>query len=167
MKKLEDFVQMNRDDFDDRLPSFELWGKIEDELYQKPKKKFKLWQKAASIAAVVVIAFMSGYYVQLEKNNYLGIAKISDPEIKGLLETEAFYATQVSNKLNEIENCYDDYPELRSEIEQTLRELDVLYRQLREDLKDDMMNKQVIEAMIQNNRIRLKMVNRVSKRVEC
>ena len=166
MKRLEDFVLENRDDFDSKLPSPDLWDRIENELEKKKPRTFKLWQWSAAIAAILVIALVSTFMLR-QGGNMDSYANIADTELKELLETEAYYSSQVSGKMNEIQKCYNIYPELKMDIENDLNELDIMYMDLRNDLNDNMYNREVIEAMIQNNRVRLKMVNRVLNQVNC
>lgn len=167
MKKLEDFIRDNKDDFDSKLPSVELWDKIESQLSEKESGRFRIWKLTASIAAVLVIALAGAFFLNKESVNEKRFANISDPEMKNLLETEAFYSEKVSSKISEIEKCYKIYPELKTDIENDLNELDNMYKELENDLKDNFYNKEVIEAMIQNNRLRLEMVDRVLDQINC
>jgi hypothetical protein len=102
-----------------------------------------------------------------QPDNYSKYANVSDPELKNLLETEAFYAEKVSTKVGEIQKCYKIHPELKMDIENDLNELDTMYRELQKDLNDNLYNREVIEAMIQNNRFRLEMVDRVLNQINC
>lgn len=166
MRKLEDFMRDNRDDFDSELPSFDMWEKIESKLEKNKKGKYKFLKIASAIAAVLILAIVGTYMLkpQSESNRY---ANISDPELKNLLETEAFYAQKVSSKVGEIQKCYKVHPELKMDIENDLNELDTMYRELEKDLDDNLYNREVIEAMIQNNRFRLEMVDRVLNQINC
>lgn len=168
MKKLEDFMRDNRDDFDSRLPSTDLWDKIETRLEKEEKKtrKISLWKISAAVAAVLVLA-MVGTFLLNNQNNYQEYANISDPQLKELLETEAYYSEKVSIQLNEINKCYEIFPDLKSDIESDLNELDNMYNELKNDLNENLYNREVIEAMIQNNRLRLKMVDRVLDQINC
>jgi len=166
MRKLEDFMRDNRDDFDSELPSLDLWDKIESKLEKKEKGKHKFLKIASAVAAVLILAIVGTYMLkpQSDNNRY---ANITDPELKNLLETEAFYAQKVSLKVGEIQKCYKIHPELKMDIENDLNELDTMYRELEKDLDDNLYNREVIEAMIQNNRFRLEMVDRVLNQINC
>lgn len=168
MKKLEDFMRDNRDDFDSRLPSPDLWDKIESQLEKEEKKsrKISFWKVSAAVAAVLVLAFVGTFMLQSE-NPYQNYANVADPELRNLLETEAYYSEKVSNQMNEINKCYHIFPELKNDIESDLNELDDMYDELKNDLNENLYNREVIEAMIQNNRLRLKMVDRVLEQINC
>ena len=58
-------------------------------------------------------------------------------------------------------------PELKMEVEGDLLELETMYNELRKDLKENMANKNVIEAMIENNRYRLRVVDDVLAQINC
>ena len=57
--------------------------------------------------------------------------------------------------------------ELKEEVENDLNELENMYQVLKVDLKDNISNKVVIEAMIENNRYRLKLVDDVLEQIKC
>jgi hypothetical protein len=167
MRKLEDFMRDNRDDFDSELPSSELWDKIESNLEKRGKGKHKFLKIASAVAAVLILAIIGTYMLKPQSDNYNRYANITDPELKNLLETEAFYAQKVSSKVGEIQKCYKIHPELKMDIENDLNELDNMYHSLEKDLNDNLYNREVIEAMIQNNRFRLEMVDRVLNQINC
>ena len=168
MKKLEDFIHEHRDEFDSKLPSLDLWDKIESKLEVEKKKvrKINFWKISAAVAAVLVLAIMGTFMLNAPttKNKY---ANVSDPELRNLLETEAYYSEKVSYQMKEIDKCYKIFPELKNDIENDLDELDDMYQELEKDLKDDLYNREVIEAMIQNNRLKLEMVDRVLNQINC
>ena len=48
-----------------------------------------------------------------------------------------------------------EFPEIKAELDSDLFELDSVYKSLRKDLNDNVANQEVIEAMIENYRIRI------------
>ncbi|WP_167609997.1 hypothetical protein [Maribellus sediminis] len=168
MKKdrLEEFVSANRDEFDFREPSPELWEKIAKNTPQK--KVVPLRSYFMRVAAVLVVALISSVLVWqsgiLSSNK---LARNADPELVELMETETYYSHQVNKKLKEIQKCYYTYPELKDEIETDLNELEDMYKVLKDDLGENISNKSVIEAMIENNRYRLKLCDDVLEQINC
>ncbi len=167
--RLESFVEENRHEFDFLEPSDKVWEAINqkfEQAEQKPKRKFY----ALKIAAVLVLAlavpatiyFRSGNTAQTSQNE-----TPADPEVRELIEAEAYYAQEVSGKLAEIQKCYKVHPELKAQIEGDLDELENMYMSLKSDLKDNVSNKEVIEAMIENNRNRMKLVDDVLEQINC
>ena len=121
------------------------------------------------IAVVVVIVIVTA--ALLVKNDILPTGKYAgvsdDPELRELIEAESYYANQVDSKLKEIQKCYYTFPELKQEIEGDLTELEQMYNVLKSDLRENVSNKMVIEAMIENNRYRLKLVDDVLEQINC
>ncbi|MCF8360093.1 MAG: hypothetical protein K9H26_15155 [Prolixibacteraceae bacterium] len=166
MKKLEDFMRTNRDDFDSQLPSLDVWDKIESKLAKEERGKFKFWKISAAVAAVLVLALVTTIMIKPDDGK-VRYADVNDPVMRNLIETEAYYSKEVSEKMEEIRKCYNIYPNLKMDIENDLNELDNMYRELQKDLNENFYNREVIEAMIQNNRLRLEMVDRVLDQINC
>lgn len=165
--RLEEFVKNNREEFDRFEPSADVWQNI-DKAMRKPKIR-RLNTTLLRIAAVLVLAFVVTVTLyktnMLSSDNYAG--NIEDPELRELVEAEAYYAHQVNGKLKEIKKCYYTNPELKDEIETDLTELEEMYNILKVDLQENISNKTVIEAMIDNNRTRLKLVDDVLEQINC
>jgi len=77
------------------------------------------------------------------------------PELK---ETEFYYNNLVNLKMDELQPFLANIPGLEAEVQLDLSELDSIYSSLKEDLKDNIANDQVIEAMIQNYRLKIKIL---------
>ena len=167
--RLEKFVNENRHEFDQLEPSDRMWDAINERLNEVPKRKIRKfsWMK---IAAVVVLALSIPtviYQVKFSELKQSAKAVQVDPEVQELIEAEAFYAQEVSGKLAEIQKCYKVHPELKMEIEGDLNELESMYLSLKSDLKENISSKEVIEAMIENNRNRMKLVDDVLEQINC
>ena len=163
--RLEEFIKENREAFDQFEPSEKVWENI-----SKPKRKTpKMINYFLRVAAVVTIAVL--FTVLITKTGLFKPAETTvqteDPELRELMEAEAFYASQVNEKMDEIRKCYDTFPEIKEEVETDLTELQEMYDVLKIDLKDNISKKAVIEAMIENNRFRLKMVDQVLDQINC
>ncbi len=165
--RLEEFVRNNREEFDQFEPSAEVWKNIEKTT--RLSKIRRLNSPLLRVAAVLVLALI--FTITLYKTNILNnrvyTKEIKDPELRELVEAEAYYAQQVDGKLKEIRKCYYTNPELKNEIETDLSELEDMYNVLKGDLKENISNKTVIEAMIDNNRTRLKLVDEVLEQIKC
>jgi hypothetical protein len=166
MDHLEEFVKNHRNEFDRFEPSPMVWEKIKSANREKksPSINYFLFR----IAAIIVLVCISGVLIltqtRIKKEESL---TSTDPQIEELLETERFYSHQISGKLQEIRKCYQTFPELKNDIESDLNELEKMYFSLKNDLKDNVSNKPVIEAMIENNRVRLKLVDSVLEQIKC
>jgi hypothetical protein len=164
---LEGFIKANREEFDQLEPSAKVWENISGT--KNKTKVFRLSNYIIRVAAVIAIAAITSAI--LWQTNVLGdrnfASKTSDPALQELIEAEAFYAHQVNSKLIEIRKCYYTFPELKEDVESDLNELEAMYKVLKTDLKENISNKTVIEAMIENNRYRLQLVDDVLEQINC
>ena len=167
--RLEKFVNENRHEFDQLEPSDRIWEAISGQLNEEPKhKKGKFaWMKIAAVLVLALAIPTIVYQVKFSEQKQSAKAVQVDPEVQELIEAEAFYAQEVSGKLAEIQKCYKVHPELKLEIEGDLNELESMYLSLKGDLKENISNKEVIEAMIENNRNRMKLVDDVLEQINC
>ena len=167
--RLESFVNENRHEFDRMEPSDQLWNSINqglnDDARQRPRKF--LWIKVGAFAFLAFLLPFAIYQVKFSEQKQSAKAATVDPEVQELIEAEAYYAQEVTGKLAEIQKCYKVHPELKSEIESDLNELENMYRLLKNDLKENVSNKDVIEAMIENNRNRMKLVDDILEQINC
>lgn len=166
--RLESFVNENRHEFDPHEPSDKIWDAINSRLNEEPKQKVRKfnWMKIAAVAVVILFIPTLIYQLQFSEQKMVKAAPM-DPEVQELIEAEAYYAEEVSGKLAEIQKCYKVHPELKLEVEDDLNELENMYHSLKNDLKENISNKEVIEAMIENNRNRMKLVDDVLEQINC
>lgn len=167
--KLESFVNENRHEFDRMEPSDRMWEAISGQLSKelKPRNRKFMWMKIAAVMFLTLLIPTVIYQVKFSDQKQSENAAVVDPEVQELIEAEAFYAQEVSGKLAEIQKCYKVHPELKMEIEGDLNELESMYLSLKGDLKENISNKEVIEAMIENNRNRMKLVDDVLEQINC
>ena len=165
--RLEEYIRKNRGEFDQHIPSPEVWENISKATNKSKKVRLKttLLRVAAVFAIILATAALLTQTNLLTPEKYA--SKSIDPELRELIEAEAFYAQQVNGKLKEIRKCYYTFPELKEEVETDLMELEEMYNVLRQDLKENISNKAVIEAMINNNRNRLQLVDDVLEQIKC
>lgn len=164
--RLEEFVRNNRQGFDQLEPSQKVWENISAASKKTKTRRLNVYLlRVAAVFIVVVVTSVMLYKSTILSPGYSEI--IDDPEMRELMEAETFYAQQVSGKLKEIRKCYITFPELKVEIESDLTELEFMYNELKNDLRENISNKAVIEAMIDNNRKRLKLVDEVLDQINC
>jgi len=157
--RLEDFVVQNREEFNVREPDPSLWLKINPENSIVKKNKRLVWLRYAAAVALIFASSSAGIYF------LTGIGSGSDDlygdiyeEIK---ETEAYYSTMVSQKYNELQPYMTSSPELKNELDYDLNELDEIYQELKDDLKDNVGNPEVIDAMINQYRMKVEILEQL------
>jgi hypothetical protein len=166
--KLEQFVIENRDEFDVYEPGDELWDRI-----QKPSPKvIKLNWKTIAIR---VAAFIASYFfhdmMQSEKSSHIAQQKIEMDDqqvelVQVLMEAEIYYSSQINSAKDEIFRLSGNNQELIDDINFDMVELDEVFQELKDDLKDNSDNEEVIEAMIQNYRIKLQVLEEILNQLE-
>jgi hypothetical protein len=159
--RLEQFITENRDQFDLYDPGERVWNGIERRVQKKhrhPDWKAIIW-RAAAILVIFAASFLLQEY--LHRNELLTgrkDKKIRDVEIPELQEAEIYYTNMVDEKIEEIEPLLKNQPELNKGLKNDLAELDSIYAELQKDLIDNIANDEVVEAMIQNYRLKLQIL---------
>ena len=161
---LEKYMLENREAFDVHEPGEGVWGKIEKSI--QPKKTIN-WRLIMGRAAAVILIFAASYIVhdilegrnrEIARTRTKTEKELVIPELK---EAEVYYSTLINEKLQEIKPMFSENPRLEKEIRYDLNQLDSIYEDLKNDLRDNIANQEVIEAMIQNYRLRLSILEDV------
>jgi len=76
----------------------------------------------------------------------------SDPQLK---ETEIYYNNLVNSLYKEATPLLVKNPEIKKELNTDLSQLDSICADIKKDLKDNVSNQEVVEALIQNYRIKI------------
>jgi hypothetical protein len=158
--KLEKYILDHRDQFDDQEPDPAIWDRVETRKAPLIRINWKdvAW-KAAAVAAIFVASYFFHDYMASRNQSpeKLFGKKLEDasPMVRELIEAEAYYSSMISQKQDEIFQLTASNPEIRHEIDMEMVDLDRVYSELKEDLKDNAHNEEVIEAMIQNYRLKL------------
>lgn len=158
---LEKYILRNRERFDDLEPDPAVWDRIEKR--KAPVLKIN-WKDVAWKAAAVVIIFTASYYFhdymssRKQKAVVEAALQANMPMVRELLEAEAFYTSRINNKKEELFQMTSENPSIHTEVDAEFKELDKAFNELKNDLNDDADNQEVIEAMIQNYRIKLQIL---------
>lgn len=162
--RLEEFVKGNREDFGPGSGAPDVWEKIQKREPEKPVMKIS-WRKVMYRAASVVIIFTASYffhdYMSTRNAGYGRLFtefNIENPILEKLLEADQYYSAQISFKKQELFNLTSDSPDLQMDIDNELADLDAILLELKEDLKDNVDNAEVIEAMMMNYRLKLEIL---------
>jgi len=158
--KLEKYILDHRDQFDDREPDPAIWERID--MRKAPVIRIN-WKDIAWKAAAVAVIFTASYFFHDYMSSRHQISKgfagenpaNASPMVRELIEAEAYYSSMIAVKKDELFRLTASNPEVRHEIDMEMVDLDRVYTELREDLKDNADNEEVIEAMIQNYRLKL------------
>jgi len=163
--KLEKFIIENRNEFDIYEPDAGLWDKIH---LHETKTVRMSWKTLLIRVAAVVVIFIASYFFHdmIQKEKQQGSValeqKIDDnSKVNILIEAELFYASQINSAREEIILLSGNDIGLMDDLNTDMVELDQVFAELKNDLKDDSDNEEVIEAMIQNYRIKLEILDEI------
>lgn len=155
---LEKFIAQNREEFDMFEPSPKMWEKIEGNIERQAKTGVN-WKRILYRAAVVLVIFASSL-VTYEFLGQRGVSLISSSEkkvkeIPELKEAELYYSAKFSEKLDEAKPFLTENPKISEGLMNDLAELDSIYKGLKKELTENVATEEVVEALIQNYRLRI------------
>jgi hypothetical protein len=157
MEKLEDFIRKNREGLDDQNPSPEIWKGIRRDLLSRRPVILKRLAAAAVIIVVVTAAIY--HYTNENKDGFMNQREASlmknNPQLK---ETESYYNNLVNSLYNEAVPLLAGYPDIRNEFLSDMSQIDSICTNIKKDLKDNVSNQEVIEALIKNYRIKIQIL---------
>lgn len=159
--RLEQFIAENRDQFDLYEPGEDNWDRIGNRVQKRSRKTD--WKTIIWRAAAILIIFAASFMLQeyLHRNDIISgrkDKKLQNVDIPELQDAQSYYTNLVDEKIKEIEPLIKNQPELGNELNNDLAQLDSIYTELQKDLKDNIANDEVVEAMIQNYRLKLQIL---------
>ena len=171
--KLERFVIDHRDEFDDLEPNPAIWQNIETREVRTVQLN---WTKVLVRVAAVAVIFVSSYifidyYLNKQASNIV-VAEVEDQEpedqmmYQDLREAEFYYASQIEARKKEVFCLAENDTPLLDEINIELVELDKVFQELKNDLKDNADNEEVVVAMIQNYRLKLEILEEIRNQLK-
>jgi hypothetical protein len=170
--RLEQFIEDNRDSFDTFSPtqSEKVWGKIAQGSKNKNRRKVILTflSRAAAVFLIFSLSYLFHDFVYKNKEARISRNKMNDVyrQIPELKEAEAYYTSLVTIKMEEVKPFLAKNPQIGKDINMDLSELDSIYTSLKNDLKDNIANDQIINAMIQNYRLKLRILEELQAEIK-
>ena len=161
--RLEEFIGQNRNGFDVYDPPEDLWEGHSQAEAGKIIPKSRYWPHRfadSSGGGDFHLGLVAARLCRQQNQADVPDSRLYQivPELK---EAESYYQNQVSLKMKELQPYFRQVPGLDREINQDLTELDSVYVSLKQDLQDNVANDQVIEAMIQNYRMKLEILQQL------
>jgi hypothetical protein len=160
MDKLEDYIRKNREDLDLYNPSPFIWNRVQRSIRRGNNNKVKWF----SIAAMVVVIFGTAVILYKYANNGAatslerttdGDLTIAKPQLN---ETEIYYNNLVNSLYLEATPMLTANPEIAKELTADFSQLDSIFLEVKKDLNDNVANQEVVEALIQNYRIKIRLL---------
>jgi|GEM_PF-314434 len=167
--RLENYIKDHREEFDVIEPSPDLWNAISGNQMSVEMPSVKSNRKAIRLnsmkwitrLAAGMLIFLASYYVHDYRSSQKLIAESNESSLKNsslyntLLEAEYYYTAQIGLEKEKLYALTVGNSPVREEIQDELKELDREFNALKEDLKDNVDNEDIIAAMIQNYRLKL------------
>ena len=160
--KIEKYITKHREDFDVFEPDPVIWDKIDSNIHKKKRtiNLYSIVSRAAVVIFIFSISFMVSEFLHMQKEEKQSMAAV-ELKIPELQEAEFYYSSLLSQKMEEIKPMLMKDPELKKEITMEINELDSIYNELKNDLRDNIANQEIIEAMIQNYRLKLEILEEI------
>jgi hypothetical protein len=152
MDELEKHIENGRAGMDIYDPDPTLWNRIEKGLPGQERHISRyLWRAAAAvvITAAVLTIVLRIIIVPHVKD---------DPQVVVVRETYMYYDSQIRSLYKEAKPLLTANPDINTELEKGMGELDSLSLQIRNDLKDNVASEEVIGALIRNYRLRIELL---------
>jgi CHASE3 domain sensor protein len=154
MDNLEQFIKRNRDELDKYNPSPEIWNRILKAV-NPARRTVRFWLSAAATIAVLIGISAIIILVGQKRNTTYDKDNNIQPALK---ETEMYYNTLVNSLYHEATPLLTGQPEIEKELKNDMAQIDSICTDIKKDLKDNVANQEVIEALIQNYRIKIKIL---------
>jgi len=158
MDKLEKFIRENRQDLDRYEPDQAIWNRIEKINGRKVMFIPGYLMRAAMIVLIAASSLLI-YKITSGGNYRNGKNIVSDSRFSPeLTEAEIYYTSMANNLLEKAKPYMASNPVLESELMSEIAHLDSISGNIRKDLKDNISNQEVIEALIMNYRIKVRLL---------
>lgn len=152
--KLEKYIRDNRRRFDIHTPD----SAIRQRLFLSApagRKLIRRNQMFRVAAVILLIVLPSALIINIVSGHRQDLTARMNPQ---LLETEIYYETLMGSVFNGASAIFTRHPELKKELMADISELEDIGEGLRTDLKDNIDNREVVEALIRNYRIRIQLL---------
>src|SRR5664279_5714280 len=160
MDRLEEHIRRNREDLDRYNAPEGLWKGIRKKL-KKVKSANRQWLSIAAMfvailgTALLLFRPVFRWSVSDNQSRNDNSSMQLNPQLK---ETEAYYNNLVNSLYSEATLLLTNNPEIKKELNTDLAHLDSICIDIKKDLKDNISNQDVIEALVQNYRIKIRIL---------
>jgi len=169
MENLENFINKNRNDFDSSDLSKSHIQKFENKLLGASKKSNNVYYWITIAAAIfVLIGFSVFYQNQIYNSNYIEKENVYLSDVSDKYsEVEKYYKKDIDDKIDEFEqlNCKINI-EQRKMVDLELKQLDIVYRSLQKELKNNKNDQRIINAMVDNYQNKVKFLELVINQIK-
>lgn len=160
--EFEKYIIHHKDEFDDhKVDKLKLWKGIDDRLPKPQKATIVLWKTTAFKIAASVVLFIGVTMSYLMLSQTTAETNVVYVELN---EIDVHYKELVNHQVQLIKNSSKLTEEERADFLLFLDDLDKEYRELKLELKDNVNNQKVLEAIISNYRKKIQLMENLLKR---
>jgi hypothetical protein len=161
MDRFEEQIRKNRGNLDLHRPSPVIWRRVRKELRHETLHSRRLLSVAAVFLAIVgtAITFFSIGHSWTGSKMESRFDQTASPSGNQLKETEIYYRNIINSLYREATPLLTNHPDIDKELTDDISHLDSIYLDIKKDLRDNVANQDVIEALIQNYRIRIRLLD--------
>jgi hypothetical protein len=149
MDKLEKQITDYRGDLDRLTPDPQIWERIQDDQNKIRSQRLRSLSGWAALFIILITGALvlsgTGNVIQGKKSNEL-------------TETESYYSVKFNTLINEAKPMLIEYPGLSEDLMMELDNLDSLYFEIKKDLRDNVSNDEVIDALILNYKTKIRIL---------
>lgn len=168
---LEQFIQDNRDAFDDARPSLKLWAEIEKELDGEaagasnihPLRSRRPWyQIAASVIILLTVGALGGSYLT-QQNTQPTAQELIEQVAPEFGEMETYYNQRIQENYARLTTYTQD-----PEIDADLAQVDQAMAELRTELEQAPPGREqeIVQQLIESYRLKLDILERILEHIE-
>ena len=157
MDRLEEHIRKYREELDMLKPPSGIWKRVSRELGHKKVHTVR-WLSAAAIVTVIMgtaFLFRSQIAGIQFRQGERGNSNMPLSSRTQLQETEIYYNNLANSLYREARPLMAKYPEIEKELLTDISQIDSICMDIKNDLKDNVANQDVIEALIRNYRIKI------------
>jgi uncharacterized membrane-anchored protein YhcB (DUF1043 family) len=162
----KEWAEHHRGEMDTKEPR-DLWGAIEQDLNTSEEKKGRLVQlwELRRVAALFIGLLGLGYFLMYQHfsasetklaQQEQQVEEISTTYPVELAEAENYYTSEINSRMSEVVSLTDD-----AVIVEEINSLKEEFDELKEELGDQINDEKLIQAMIQNYRLRLSLLKEI------
>jgi hypothetical protein len=152
---LERYISANRKRFDRYTPPDSLRRRVFRS--SRDGRRFIVRRQLMMAASLLLLAAIPSLFIAGNR-----MAVLKSPSISGsspeLTEVKIYYEDMMASVFSKAGDLFTAYPGLENEVKADLDELDEIGSDLLNDLKDNIDNREVVEALIRNYRIRIQLL---------
>jgi hypothetical protein len=172
-ERLEEFVNENRQSFDDEPTPSLIWEEMSKQLdkKRKPAKVIRLtrinaWAAAAVLIITGTVVFLIAENNQLKTDLTASQQQLKQHQLEIKTTTPADYDQElgqfmqiVATKQNQLSGIRTEYPTLYKSFTADINDLNEEYKKLKEELASVPEQDEILDAMIQNLKLQAELLN--------